>query len=173
MRKIAVFGSAFNPPSLGHKSVIESLAHFDQVLLLPSIAHAWGKQMLDYAVRCELVDAFIEDLAVNNVARSTVEEALYTPEESVTTFAVLEALEQQYPHSQLTFVIGPDNLFNFAKFYNSQEILSRWSVLSCPETVKVRSTDIRQSLIDKKAIDHLTTPKVCRKLSEKEYYHTG
>ncbi len=48
MKKIAIFGSAFNPPSLGHKSVIESLSHFDLVLLEPSIAHAWGKNMLDY-----------------------------------------------------------------------------------------------------------------------------
>lgn len=91
--KIAVFGSAFNPPSLGHKSVIESLTHFDRVLLLPSIAHAWGKQMLEYSARCELVDAFIEDLQVDNVERSTIEESLYSPESSVTTYAVLEALE--------------------------------------------------------------------------------
>ena len=59
MTKIAVFGSAFNPPSLGHKSVIDSLSHFDLVLLVPSISHAWGKQMLSYEIRCELIDAFI------------------------------------------------------------------------------------------------------------------
>ena len=77
MSKIAVFGSAFNPPSVGHKSVIDSLTHFDQVLLLPSISHAWGKQMLDYDLRCELVDAFIQDLNLSNLVRSTVEEELY------------------------------------------------------------------------------------------------
>lgn len=170
MCKIAVFGSAFNPPSLGHKSVVESLSHFDKVLLLPSIAHAWGKQMLDYSVRCELVDLFIEDLTVCNVERSTIEETLYQPESSVTTFAVLEALEAQYPQSELTFVMGPDNLFNFAKFYKAEEILSRWSVLSCPETVRVRSTDIRKALAEKQDISDLTTTKVCRRLAKMEYY---
>lgn len=170
MSKIAVFGSAFNPPSLGHKSVIESLEHFDRVLLLPSIAHAWGKQMLEYSVRCELVDAFIEDLVVTNVERSTVEEDLHQPGSSVTTFAVLEELQARYPESEFTFVIGPDNFFNFSKFYKAEEILERWRVLSCPEQVKIRSTDIRNALIDKKDISDLTTPKVCRKLAEKEYY---
>lgn len=170
MSKIAVFGSAFNPPSLGHKSVIESLGHFDKVLLLPSIAHAWGKQMLDYSVRCELVGLFIEDLSVSNVERSTIEETLYKPDASVTTFAVLEALQAQHPDSQLTFVMGPDNLFNFAKFYNAQEIVARWSILSCPETVQVRSTDIRQALSEKRDISNLTTEKVCHKLAEMEYY---
>lgn len=170
MSKIAVFGSAFNPPSLGHKSVIESLGHFDKVLLLPSIAHAWGKQMLDYSVRCELVGLFIEDLSVSNVECSTIEETLYKPDASVTTFAVLEALQAQYPDSQLTFVMGPDNLFNFAKFYNAQDIVTRWSLLSCPETVQVRSTDIRQALSEKRDISNLTTEKVCRRLAEMEYY---
>lgn len=170
MSKIAVFGSAFNPPSLGHKSVIESLAHFDRVLLLPSIAHAWGKKMLDYSVRCELVDLFIQDLTVTNVERSTIEESLYTPNSSVTTFAVLEALEKAYPDSELTFVVGPDNLFNFAKFYNSQEIVNRWSLLCCPEKVKVRSTDIRSAIERNECIAKLVTPSVACKLSEKAYY---
>lgn len=168
--KIAVFGSAFNPPSLGHKSVIESLTHFDRVLLLPSIAHAWGKQMLEYSDRCELVDAFIEDLQVDNVERSTIEESLYSPESSVTTYAVLEALEAKYPDSDLTFVMGPDNLLSFAKFYKAEEIVNRWSLLCCPEKVKVRSTYIRNALKQHEDVSHLVTVKVLRKLIEKEYY---
>lgn len=63
MKKIAVFGSAFNPPTLGHKSIIDSLGHFDLILLVPSIAHAWGKTMLDYELRSQLVDQFIQDIA--------------------------------------------------------------------------------------------------------------
>ncbi|MEF1220429.1 nicotinate-nicotinamide nucleotide adenylyltransferase, partial [Photobacterium damselae] len=46
--QIAIFGSAFNPPTLGHLSVLERLSQFDKVLVLPSYAHAWGKVMLDY-----------------------------------------------------------------------------------------------------------------------------
>lgn len=170
MGKIAVFGSAFNPPSLGHKSVIESLAHFDKVLLLPSIAHAWGKQMLDYPSRCELVDAFIEDLCINNVERSTIEEQLHTPGESVTTYAVLEALESRYENCELTFIMGPDNLLSFSKFHKADEILSRWAVMACPEKVKVRSTDIRKALEHGNDISQLTTTKVWQKLADKAYY---
>lgn len=170
MSKIAVFGSAFNPPSLGHKSVIESLAHFDKVLLLPSIAHAWGKEMLDYSIRCELVDAFIQDLDMDNVERSDIEEQLHQPGESVTTFAVLQALEERHDTCELTFVMGPDNLLNFAKFYKAEEILSRWTVMACPEKVKVRSTDIRAGLQKGDDISSLTTNKVWKKLAEKAYY---
>ncbi|MFW7524964.1 nicotinate-nicotinamide nucleotide adenylyltransferase [Vibrio ostreicida] len=170
MKKIAVFGSAFNPPSLGHKSVIDALGHFDRILLIPNIAHAWGKDMLDYSIRCQLVDAFIDDLGCERIGRSDVEERLYQPGESVTTFSVLTELQRLYPEDEITFVIGPDNLFKFANFYKAEQIVSRWALLTCPQKLAIRSTDIRRAINDKKEVSGLVTPKVCRLLAEKNYY---
>lgn len=170
MTKIAVFGSAFNPPSLGHKSVIESLSHFDLILLVPSISHAWGKQMLSYEIRCELIDAFIRDLQSDKIQRSIVEEELQQPGQSVTTHAVLSLLQKQLPDADITFVMGPDNLFNFAKFYKAQDILQRWSVMACPEKVAIRSTDIRQRLADNLDITDLTTISVRKILQQRKLY---
>jgi nicotinate-nucleotide adenylyltransferase len=159
---IAIFGSAFNPPSLGHKSVLERLNHFDRILLVPSIAHAWGKPMLSYELRCRLVDAFIADLACLKIERSDIEQQLYQPGQSVTTYAVLMALQAQYPEDELTFIIGPDNLFKFADFYRAEDILNQFSVMACPEKVHIRSTDIRESLHRGQSISGLTTPSVVR-----------
>ncbi|MCE0494910.1 nicotinate-nicotinamide nucleotide adenylyltransferase [Vibrio salinus] len=170
MNKIAVFGSAFNPPSLGHKSIIESISHYDSILLVPSIAHAWGKDMLDYDIRCELVDAFILDLNMPNVHRSDVEERLVKPEQVVTTFDVLDFLQQCHPESELTFILGPDNLFAFKKFHRASDILQRFSVLACPERVPVRSTTIRQYLAEKRSISELTTPQVVSLIAKRHLY---
>ncbi|UTZ39398.1 nicotinate-nicotinamide nucleotide adenylyltransferase [Vibrio campbellii] len=170
MKKIAVFGSAFNPPSLGHKSVIESLSHFDLVLLEPSIAHAWGKNMLDYPIRCKLVDAFITDMGLSNVQRSDLEQALYQPGQSVTTFALLEKIQEIHTQADITFVIGPDNFFKFAKFYRAEEIMERWAVMACPEKVNIRSTDIRNALVEGKDISAFTTPTVNKMLISEGLY---
>ncbi len=172
MTKIAVFGSAFNPPSLGHRSVVESLGHFDRVLLLPSIAHAWGKEMLDYSLRVQLVNAFIEDLQLSNLECCTLEKDLFQQSQggAVTTFAVLSELQRQVPDAELTFVLGPDNLLSFSKFYKADEIVKRWSVMACPEKVAIRSTDIRAALAENRSIEHLTTAKVCKILTENRYY---
>lgn len=170
MKKIAIFGSAFNPPSLGHKSVIESLSHFDLVLLEPSIAHAWGKNMLDYPTRCKMVDAFIKDMGLSNVQRSDAEQALYQPGQSVTTYALLEKIQEIYPTADITFVIGPDNFFKFAKFSRAVEIMERWTVMACPEKVKVRSTDIRNALVTDEDINAYTTPSVCELLLNEVLY---
>jgi nicotinate-nucleotide adenylyltransferase len=171
MRKIAVFGSAFNPPSLGHKSVIESLTHFDLVLLVPSIAHAWGKSMLDYLIRCQLVEAFIDDLTMTNVELCRLEEQIVQPGQSVTTYQLLEALQLRYPDDSLTFVVGPDNLLNFAKFANYRDILNKYQVLACPEKIKVRSTDIRQRLAENQSVEELTTLRVATLLQNQSLYH--
>jgi nicotinate-nucleotide adenylyltransferase len=168
--KIAVFGSAFNPPSLGHKSAIDKLDHFDRVLLMPSISHAWGKEMLDYEQRCRLVELFIADLASTKVEISKLEQELYKPGESVTTFTVLNELQSAYPCSELTFIMGPDNLLSFHKFSRYKEILARWSLLVCPETVPIRSTKIRDSLRSGRTISDLVTPKVASYLAEYQPY---
>ncbi len=170
--KIAVFGSAFNPPTFGHKSVLERLSHFDLVLMVPSIAHAWGKEMLPYPIRCELVQLFIDDIALQNVQLCDVETHLYEPEAqaSVTTYAVLEQLQKDYPESDLTFVMGPDNFLQFSKFYKANEITQKWSVLACPETIGVRSTQIRQNCNVGHPITELTTPRVIHYINTHQLY---
>ncbi|WP_099611073.1 nicotinate-nicotinamide nucleotide adenylyltransferase [Vibrio fujianensis] len=170
MEKIAVFGSAFNPPTIGHQSVIESLTHFDRIVLVPSIAHAWGKEMVDYEVRCRLIEAFIADLSLPQAQLATVEKELLQPGQSVTTYAVLSFLQAQWPEAELTFVIGPDNLFQFGQFYRAQDILQRWSVMACPEKIKVRSTDIRYAVQEKKDISELTTPRVAALITQLNCY---
>ncbi|CEO40816.1 nicotinate-nicotinamide nucleotide adenylyltransferase [Photobacterium kishitanii] len=167
---LAVFGSAFNPPSLGHRSVLERLGQFDKVLLLPSYQHAWGKVMLDYNARCDLVRAFICDIGQSNLELSTLEQEIAIGDNAVTTFAVLEALQLDYPDSDITFVIGPDNFLSFQRFYKAEDILKRWQVMACPETVPVRSTLIREALLNKTDISDYTTPTVNKMLVNDHRY---
>lgn len=168
--KIAVFGSAFNPPSLGHKSVIERLAHFDKVLLVPSIAHAWGKSMLSFETRVEMLNAFVKDITIGNLDVSTLEKDIYIPNQSVTTYSLLKKLQDIEKDADITFIMGPDNLLQFSKFYKSEDILKNWSVMACPETVSIRSTDIRNAIKNKMDITQLTTPRVADYIKTHQLY---
>ncbi|ATF10122.1 nicotinate-nicotinamide nucleotide adenylyltransferase [Candidatus Enterovibrio altilux] len=166
-KHIAVFGSAFNPPSLGHLSVIKRLSHFDTVLLVPSVVHAWGKKMADFDKRCDWVNEFITDVNISN-AFLCADERDISKNTLVTTWILLSHLQNQYPCSLLTFVIGPDNFLNFMKFYKAKEIIKKWSILTCPETVKVRSTHIRDALQRGEDISSLTTPRLVITLEKKD-----
>ncbi len=168
--QIAVFGSAFNPPSLGHKDVIGRLSHFDHIFLVPSISHAWGKDMLDYKIRCDMVSLFIRDLDMPNVHLSGVEESLYQRDNTVTTYEVLSKLQQDNPQAAITFVLGPDNFFKFHQFFNAQEILRRWAVFCCPQQVNIRSTHIRDKIKCNEPIAELTTPSVASYIEQHQLY---
>ncbi|OOF11156.1 nicotinate-nicotinamide nucleotide adenylyltransferase [Salinivibrio sp. PR5] len=164
--KIAIFGSAFNPPTRGHASVIEQLTHFDRVLLVPSYKHAWGKTMASFEQRCQWVDAFIHDLNMPQASCCRLEAELGKNGDAVTTYMLLTALQAHYCHADLTFVVGPDNLLKFGQFAHSEQILARWSVLGMPESVNVRSTYIRDRLAKGLPVDDLTTPSVAEQLSD-------
>lgn len=170
IERIAILGSAFNPPSLGHKSVIDELTHFDRIFLVPSIAHAWGKPMLDYDARCQLLEAFTQDLNNPKVSCVYIEQELWKPNHKVTTYQVLTGLQQAYPQAKLTFVIGPDNLMRFSEFAQAEQITRAWSILACPETVPIRSSLIRERLEHQQSIADLTTPTVAQLLAQHRYY---
>ena len=58
---------------------------------------------------------------------------------------VLEKIQEIHTQADITFVIGPDNFFKFAKFYRAEEITERWTVMACPEKVKIRSTEEKRN----------------------------
>ncbi|MGL5291537.1 MAG: nicotinate-nicotinamide nucleotide adenylyltransferase [Vibrionaceae bacterium] len=166
----AVFGSAFNPPTLGHLNVLQKLTAFDRVLLVPSFHHAWAKPMAPFSLRCEWVLDFIDDAKLGNLQLCTDEQHIKGEVgEAVTTWDLLKFLQEKHHDCMLTFVMGPDNLLNFAKFYRAEEILARWSVLTCPEEFAIRSSDLRQKLANGDNFAHLTTPTVARKLSSSTF----
>ncbi|PCS21223.1 nicotinate-nicotinamide nucleotide adenylyltransferase [Candidatus Enterovibrio escicola] len=168
LEQIAVFGSAFNPPTLGHLSVIKRLSHFDQVLLVPSRVHVWGKAMINFDKRCDWVTTFISDASLANLSLCSNEREL-GKKGPITTWALLNQLQNQYPNAILTFVIGPDNFLNFGKFHKFTEIMERWNILVCPETIHVRSTDIRNRVIKGYDITLFTTPSLVTKLVKEDF----
>ena len=170
---IAVFGSAFNPPTLGHLSVLGELVHFDKVLLVPSFKHAWGKKMADFALRCHWLAQFIQDAKTQDATFAALElctlEQQISDGNAVTTWDLLTALQTHYPTSKLTFVMGPDNLLQFNQFYRAADIAAKWNILSCPERVAIRSTMIREALTKGASIDKWTTKSVARSIHADDF----
>ena len=160
-RHVAVIGSAFNPPHLGHKDVIEQVYQsFDEILLVPSFKHAFGKKMVPFEHRlymasmmgqCFHNESYIQYGEHTPILTSDIEREIGAQKEGpVYTFDVLEALEKKYQkagiESELTFIVGPDNASfeTWSKFYRGDEILERWKLRSVSERIAVHSTEIRK-----------------------------
>lgn len=174
MSRIAVMGSAFNPPSLGHLDVIQqALMQSDQVWLVPAFRHAWGKIMAPYEFRCDLVRLFLQDIQDPRVMLCAVEDKLAHPAHPVYSYDLLHALQQELsPEDELSLVIGPDNARSFDRFYKADEIRQRWSLLIVEERVTIRSTTIRDALLHHESVRHLTTPSVSDYLKKNSIYNS-
>ncbi|MBX2857678.1 MAG: adenylyltransferase/cytidyltransferase family protein [Cellvibrionaceae bacterium] len=161
---IAVFGSAFNPPHLGHADVIQQvLQHSSQLVLVPCFQHAFAKKMMPFEFRLEMLSAMLSDLNIAHLVKvSQIEREIAhrqrRPGEAlppVYTFQVLEALERELGSSQLVFVVGPDNARpeTWSRFYKADEISQRWQIWPAQERLPIRSTAIRRKLANNEALD--------------------
>lgn len=166
--KVALFGSAFNPPSLGHADCVDQLAAYvDEVWLIPSFRHAFSKSMADYDLRCAWVSAFAADLA--HPAKLMACEHLIAQhsgaERPVYSYEVVQHLTEQYPGMQFLLAIGPDNMLAWNRFSHTEDIHQRCQVFVTQERKMIRSTGIRKELALGYVPQSLVTPSVCQMLN--------
>lgn len=148
--RIAYFGFAANPPHRGHLEVIEWLAErFDKVLVGPSVAHAFGKNMQPLEVRKVMVTALLSQVQANNVEIVSIEEML-AADGPVYSYDVLYAMQDLFKGHQLFLAVGPDNADPavWSKFYKADQILSEFGRVVAPNMGDhKRSTEIRFMLL--------------------------
>lgn len=164
-KNIGILGSAFNPPHLGHKDIIEQVyQNFDEILLIPSFHHAFNKKMEPYQDRLCMTSMLAKSFQTEKhqvkeqltpVMVSSIERDLGSHTDSpVYTFDVLNELEQRYLNANikptLNFIIGPDNATEkiWSKFHRGEEIVERWYLTIVRERIPVRSSLIRELITD-------------------------
>lgn len=147
---VGVFGSAFDPPTLGHKNAIEqSLQFCAQILLVPSVAHAFAKPMTALEHRLAMLELFCKGFSNNNVQIANVETDIQKEKQGpVFTLDVLRKLEENYPRSvyALTFIMGPDNKQQWHRFYQHETIEKEYSLLVVEQQISVRSSAVRKTI---------------------------
>lgn len=157
--KIAVFGSAFNPPTNSHLKIIRQLTEsFDKVLVVPCYSHNFGKKMISYHYRVEMARLLVEDLG-DRVEVSTIEEEIFQNETS-RTYLLLKELKRRDPINSYVFVCGIDNLEKWEQFYEYEAIDREFGkhVVECQG--EVRSTLVRSLLNEKKSVIGMTKEKI-------------
>ncbi|MBE8215399.1 MAG: adenylyltransferase/cytidyltransferase family protein [Endozoicomonadaceae bacterium] len=163
LKKIGVFGSAFDPPTLGHQNVIMQARNlYDELILIPSICHPFKKKMSSFEKRCEWVQKFIEDISPciqKPVSLSCIEKILWSGyhEDTVFTYTVLEALEQRYypkKNYQLIFIRGEDNAQPaiWSTFYRAEDIVKKWPIFTAKIQKNIRSSTVRSMICRKQPI---------------------
>jgi nicotinate-nucleotide adenylyltransferase len=169
---LGVFGSAFNPPTLGHADLIQQAletGHFQKILLVPSYRHAFGKSMADYSLRCQLVSAFIADMKLEECQLYAVEDKIAN-DRPIYTYDLMHYIETQFKQP-IGFILGEDNWLNFNQFYKADDIKQRWPIFVGKERKNIRSTLVRARLEQHQDVSHLITPGVQKLIQQWGLYH--
>lgn len=145
--KIAVFGSAFNPPTYSHLKIIEHLIDlFDKVLVVPCYSHNFGKKMITFEDRVAMARLLVNHVK-DKVEVSDIESDIFK-EEISKTYLLLKELQRKSPDDVFVFVCGEDNGSpeNWVKFYKYDLIDKEFSKYVMPDQGMTRSTLVREKL---------------------------
>ena len=175
--RVALFGGAFNPPHLAHIFTVTYVlgrSDIDEVWLIPTAQHVFGKTMIPIEERLALMETLIEAYGwADRVRVLDIEAQRDGPSR---TFDTLSSLAEMWPNHKFCWVFGADNLTERHRWYRFDDLVARWSLIvlgrpgheealaHCsnepwcepgPTLPDVSSTDLRDAIAGRASSDHL------------------
>jgi nicotinate-nucleotide adenylyltransferase len=189
--RIAIYSGSFNPIHLGHLHLAEYLVDnklVDEVWFVVSPCNPFKRQndLIDEHIRLEMLLLAIKSKV--KFKASDVEFSMPIPSYSIDT---LHTLKAQYPTYQFSLMIGSDNALVFDQWKNYEQLLHEFPVLVYPRRgydfaqvarsypqmqllatpfYDMSSTQIRQSIAQKKDVSHWLHPSVMQFILENKLY---
>ena len=128
---IILYGGSFNPPHVSHVLFVvylRALFPRARLVVVPAYGHAFGKVLLDYDFRLELLGlAFsgIEGVEISDIERELGRVPGYTVD-------VVEAFRQREAGRQIYVAIGADILGDLPKWHRYEDLRSQAEFIVFP-----------------------------------------
>ena len=187
--KIGLFFGSFNPMHIGHKIIASYMAEFsdlEKVLFIvsPQNPLKQKKTLLDQNHRLQIIRVEVEDSTELSV--SDIEFKMPQPSYTIDT---LVRLKEDYPENEYALIMGADNLKNFHKWKNYEQILENYSIYVYPRPgieingshknihivegvpqMEISASFIRDSINKGKDISYLMPEKAWKYTDEMNFY---
>ena len=128
--KLGVYMGSFNPPHKGHIKVVNYLLDkniVDKVLIVPTINY-WDKNnLIDINDRINMLKFYESD---NIIVDKENNNYCYTID-------LVYVLKEKYPNDELYLIIGADNIIEFHKWKNYQELLDNKIIVMSRNNIDV------------------------------------
>ena len=157
MKKIALFGTSADPPTIGHQTILYWLAqHYDRVIVWAS-DNPFKQHQTPLPYRSEMLHIAIAQLNLNNIS-------LHPELSDRFTFVTVNRARAKWGREvEFSLVVGSDILPQIHNWYRIEELLAEVKVLIVPrqgygiEKAELTSLD---NLGGEYAIASLNAPKV-------------
>lgn len=127
MKKIVVFGGAFNPPTNGHFGLAEqiiNLYNIDKVIFLP-VGDMYPKEgLLPADFRFNMLNEEVKNNHKFGISRVEI-----TANSLLNTIDSLRIIQEKYPLYQISFLMGTDNLKQFPSWEGIEDLLEEFSFM--------------------------------------------
>ncbi|NMB84356.1 nicotinate (nicotinamide) nucleotide adenylyltransferase [Candidatus Roizmanbacteria bacterium] len=128
--KIAILGGSFDPPHLGHWSValqVKEMLKMDEVWLMPCASHPFNKKMSPANDRLAMTGFLVDEELGIKVSDFEIKK-----DKISYTVDTLDKLTRLFPDYQINWVIGSDQIKEFARWYHWQDIIERYPLIVFP-----------------------------------------
>jgi len=187
--KIGLFFGSFNPFHIGHKIISNYMVEFSDLekvmfVVSPQNPLKEKKSLLDQNHRLQIIRAEVQDN--NKLDVSDIEFKMTQPSYTINT---LVRLKEEHPKNEYALIMGADNLQNFHKWKNYEQILEDYSVYVYPRLgfeiegshknihiingvpqMEVSASFIRNSIKEGKDVSYLIPEKAWIYMDEMNFY---
>lgn len=115
--KIGVYVGSFNPVHKGHIKIANYIVDnnlVDKLLIIPTLGYWDKRDLASLDKRVDMLKFYETDKIIIDTEFSDLEY----------TYQVINALKEKYKNSEFSLVLGADNIVNFDKWKNYQELLN-------------------------------------------------
>ncbi len=188
--KVGLFFGSFNPIHTGHMVLANYMLEYTDLdkiwfVISPHNPLKQKSSLLHERHRLQMVSLAIGDNI--NMKGSDIEFKLTQPSYTVNTLA---HLKEKYPSMDFVLLMGTDNLENFHKWKNYEEILKQYAIYVYPRPgstggdlrdhdkvklvnaplIEISSTDIRLAIKEKKDVRYYVPEATWEYLKEMHFY---
>ena len=134
MRKIGLYGGAFNPPHNEHVAVLNSAKkelNLDFCIVFPSFdpPHKNTTSSVSFESRMEMCSLAFKDAIISDIEKNSLEK----------NYAVntVKKFQELYPEDKLVYVIGGDSMADLFKWYQPETLLSMVDIAVYPREGRI------------------------------------
>lgn len=142
--KIAILGGSFDPPHKGHVAIANRLLklnHFAEIWLMPCYQHPFNKNLSSPKIRLEMTK-LLEGRKTRlpspegevNGGQVKVSDLEIRKKTISYTIDTLRNLARKRPQDKFYWIIGTDQVSDFTKWKNWQEIINNFKLIVVPRT---------------------------------------
>jgi nicotinate-nucleotide adenylyltransferase len=121
---IAVFGGAFNPPTVAHKAICQHVMEHLEVkefIFLPVSSLYTKRSLASNFHRLQMLKEMTSGLAHVSVSAMELDDPDYYG-----TYQSLVRIQERHPEDEIVFVIGADNLAKLHKWINANVLVAEF-----------------------------------------------